>query len=48
LIILGERDEASRKAAEACARLWQDQGRAVSLALPANGGDFNDLLMEAC
>jgi putative DNA primase/helicase len=47
LVILGEGDAASRKAAEACARLWQDQGRAVSLAVPASGGDFNDLLMVA-
>jgi hypothetical protein len=47
LIILGERDEASRKAADACARLWQAQERAVSLVLPAYGGDFNDLLMGA-
>jgi putative DNA primase/helicase len=45
LVILGEGDAASRKAAEGCARLWQDQGRAVSLAVPATGGDFNDLLM---
>jgi hypothetical protein len=45
LIILGERDEASRKAANACARLWTENGRKVALALPAVGADFNDHVM---
>jgi hypothetical protein len=45
LIVLGEHDAASRKMAAACERLWH--GRAVSLAMPACDGDFNDLLMGA-
>jgi Toprim domain len=45
LIVLGEHDAASRKMAEACARLWHR--RAVSLANPTCDGDFNDLLLGA-
>lgn len=45
LIILGERDEASRKAAQACADL---HNQSVFLALPKGSHkDFNDLLMES-
>jgi hypothetical protein len=47
LIILGEHDQASRKAADACSRLWTEHGREVFLALPASGKDFNDYLMGA-
>jgi hypothetical protein len=45
LIILGERDEASRKAANASFRLWTEHGNDVFLALPKAGNDFNDVLM---
>jgi len=47
LIVLGEHDEASRKAAAACALFWQDQGRSVSMAMPTIGKDFNDYLLGA-
>ena len=46
LIILGEHDAASRRAADVCAGLWSELGKKVVLALPRNGGDFNDYLME--
>jgi putative DNA primase/helicase len=45
LIILGERDDASRKATDACSESWIARGRTVRLALPAIGKDFNDYLM---
>jgi putative DNA primase/helicase len=45
LIVLGERDQASRKAADVCSQNWS--GREVLLALPATGKDFSDFLMEA-
>jgi putative DNA primase/helicase len=49
LVILGEHDEPSRKAANACSELWIENGREVLFALPASGfGDFNDLAMGAC
>jgi hypothetical protein len=47
LIILGEHDEASRRAADACSQLWSERGKKVFLALPRSGGDFNDHLMRA-
>jgi hypothetical protein len=48
LTILGERDAANRKAADACALLWAQQRQRVFLALPAGGeNDFNDVLMGA-
>jgi putative DNA primase/helicase len=43
LIILGERDEASRKAADACSQSWS--GRQILLALSRIGKDFNDYVM---
>jgi hypothetical protein len=46
LIVLGEHDAASRRAADVCAGLWSELGKKVVLALPRNGGDFNDYLME--
>jgi putative DNA primase/helicase len=47
LIILGEHDDASRKATDACSELWRAHGAAVSLALPPEGKkDFNDVLLE--
>jgi len=45
LVILGERDDASRKAAHACAEVWRARGRQVCLALPSAGDDFNSYLM---
>jgi putative DNA primase/helicase len=46
LIILGEHDDANRKAADGCFELWEACGKKVMLALPAIGnGDFNDALM---
>jgi putative DNA primase/helicase len=45
LIVLGEHDQASRNAAEACSESWS--GRRVFLALPMKGKDFNDYLMGA-
>jgi putative DNA primase/helicase len=45
LIVLGEHDQASRKAAEACSESWS--GRRVLLAMPTKGKDFNDYLMRA-
>jgi putative DNA primase/helicase len=46
LIILGEHDDANRKAADDCFELWEARGKKVMLALPAIGnGDFNDALM---
>jgi putative DNA primase/helicase len=47
LIILGERDDASRKATDACSENWIARGRTVHLALPAIGKDFNDYVMGA-
>jgi putative DNA primase/helicase len=47
LIILGERDDASRKATDACSESWIARGRTVHLALPAIGKDFNDYVMGA-
>jgi hypothetical protein len=44
LVILGEHDEASRRAADACSRLWSERGKKVFLALPRSGGDFNDII----
>jgi len=40
LIILGEHDKASRKAADACSEFWKARGKQVSLALPRVGDDF--------
>jgi putative DNA primase/helicase len=45
LVIIGERDDASRKAVDACSALWRERGRDVVLALPMAGNDFNDYLM---
>jgi hypothetical protein len=47
LVILGEHDEASRRAADACSQLWSDRGKKVFLALPRSNGDFNDFVMGA-
>ena len=43
LVILGEHDEANRRATEACSKNWSD--RRVFLSLPTIGKDFNDYLM---
>jgi putative DNA primase/helicase len=47
LVILGERDKASWRAADACSRLWSERGKNVLLALPRSDGDFNDFVMGA-
>jgi putative DNA primase/helicase len=47
LIVLGEHDQASHKAADACSQIWILRGRDVHLALPTIGKDFNDYLMGA-
>jgi putative DNA primase/helicase len=47
LVVLGEHDEASRKAADACSLSWIACGRQVHLALPTIGKDFNDYLLSA-
>jgi putative DNA primase/helicase len=47
LIILGERDDASRRATDVCSGSWIARGMTVHLALPAIGKDFNDYVMGA-
>jgi putative DNA primase/helicase len=47
LIILGERDDASRRATDVCSESWIARGMTVHLALPAIGKDFNDYVMGA-
>ena len=45
LIMLGENDDASRKATEQCAQRWLREGREVALVEPEVGTDLNDELM---
>ena len=45
LILLGENDDASRKATDDCAERWLREGREVELVEPEVGKDLNDELM---
>ena len=45
LILLGENDDASRKATDDCAQRWLRAGREVELVEPEVGKDLNDELM---
>ena len=45
LIMLGENDDAARKATEQCAQRWLREGREVALVEPEVGTDLNDELM---
>ena len=45
LILLGENDDASRKATDDCAERWVRAGREVELVEPEVGTDLNDELM---
>jgi hypothetical protein len=45
LILLGENDDASRKATDDCAERWLRAGREVELVEPEVGKDLNDELM---
>jgi hypothetical protein len=44
LSLLEERDEANRRATEACAARWFDEGHEVILVAPKTGKDINDAL----
>jgi hypothetical protein len=44
LSLLEEMDEANRRATQACAGRWFEQGREVILVAPAVGSDANDAL----
>ncbi|MEW6438018.1 MAG: toprim domain-containing protein [Pseudomonadota bacterium] len=48
LVILGEHDEANRKAREQCFLRWYQAGRSVKIEMPTKPGakDFNDELIE--
>jgi hypothetical protein len=46
LIVLGERDDASRDAFKICSRRWREAGKRVRIAMPEPGyKDFNDILI---
>jgi Toprim domain-containing protein len=46
LIVLGEHDEASTRAADICISRWRKAGRRVRIAIPDPGySDFNDILI---
>ena len=47
VIILADGDDAGEKVASAAARRWVSEGRAVRIARPPRGSDFNDLLVGA-
>ena len=46
LVLLGENDDASRKATDDCAGRWLRAGREVVLVEPDVGKDLNDELMR--
>ncbi|MEM9625347.1 MAG: toprim domain-containing protein [Pseudomonadota bacterium] len=46
VIVLADGDEPGEAAAKACAGRWKREGRAVRIAWPPKGRDFNDLLMS--
>jgi hypothetical protein len=45
IIVLADGDEPGARAARDCAWRWKRQGRRVRIARPAQGMDFNDMLM---
>ena len=47
LILLGENDDASRKATDDCAERWLREGREVELVEPEGGKDLDDELMRS-
>src|SRR5262249_18643685 len=46
VIVLADGDEAGEAAARDCAWRWKREGRRVRIARPAQGLDFNDLLVR--
>lgn len=48
IILLADGDAAGETAAAVAARRWTLEGRAVEIARPRWGGDFNDLLRTNC
>src|SRR5207249_5566087 len=45
IIVLADGDNPGEVAAQDCGRRWKREGRRVRIARPADGLDFNDLLM---
>ena len=45
VIVLADGDDAGESAAQAAALRWMREGRRVRIARPADGPDFNDLLL---
>jgi putative DNA primase/helicase len=47
VIVLADGDDPGEHAARACGQRWRDEGRAVRIARPPRGQDFNDMLLHS-